>query len=250
MKNELAARSGGRILVDSLRIHGADRAFCVPGESYLDVLNAFYDTPELDVVVCKHEGAAANMAEADGRLTGRPGVCFVTRGPGATHASIGVHAAMENSTPMVLFIGQVDRAFFDREAFQEIDYRQMFRPLAKWAAQIEDPARIPEYVLRAFQTATSGRPGPVVLALPEDMLEETAQVADTKPFQTAYSAPRDVDLVALQSALAQAQRPLLVLGGSGWTPEACAEYFDGHGRVPSRETVTELPTFVHRSKVR
>ncbi len=139
MKNERAARSGGRILVDSLRIHGADRAFCVPGESYLDVLNAFHDTPELNVVVCKHEGAAANMAEADGRLTGRPGICFVTRGPGATHASIGVHAAMENSTPMVLFIGQVDRAFFDREAFQEIDYRQMFRPLAKWAAQIEDP---------------------------------------------------------------------------------------------------------------
>jgi len=223
MKNELAARSGGRILVDSLRIHGADRAFCVPGESYLDVLNAFYDTPELNVVVCKHEGAAANMAEADGRLTGRPGICFVTRGPGATHASIGVHAAMENSTPMVLFIGQVDRAFFDREAFQEIDYRQMFRPLAKWAAQVEDPGRIPEYVLRAFQTATSGRPGPVVLALPEDMLQQAAQVADTKPFQISYSAPRDVDLAALQSELAQAQRPLLVVGGSGWTPEACAE---------------------------
>jgi acetolactate synthase-1/2/3 large subunit len=222
MTSEHPPRSGGRVLVDSLRIHGADRIFCVPGESYLDVLDALHDTPEIDVIVCKHEGAAANMAEADGRLTGRPGLCFVTRGPGATHASIGVHAAMENSTPMVLFVGQVDRMYFDREAFQEIDFRQMFAPLAKWVAQIEDPARIPEYVLRAFQTATSGRPGPVVLALPEDMLAETVRVADTRPYRTAYSAPREVDLSELRAELCRAQRPLLVLGGSGWTPEACA----------------------------
>src|SRR5688572_25420228 len=163
-------RTGGRILVDSLRLQGCDRAFCVPGESYLDVLNALYDAPDIKLIVCKHEGAAANMAEADGRMTGRPGICFVTRGPGATHASIGVHTARENSTPMILFIGQVDRGFIDREAFQEIEYRQMFGGMAKWVAQIEDAARIPEYVYRAFQAATSGRPGAVVLALPEDML--------------------------------------------------------------------------------
>jgi len=223
MTSEYPPRSGGRILVDSLRVHGVERAFCVPGESYLDVLNALHDTPEIQVIVCKHEGGAANMAEADGRLTGRPGICFVTRGPGATHASIGVHVAMENSTPMILFIGQVDRAFFDREAFQEVDYRQMFGPLAKWAAQIEDPARIPEYVLRAFHTATSGRPGPVVLALPEDMLEQVAQVADPKPFEPAHSAPRHGDVLGIQAELAQAQRPLIIVGGSGWTAEACGD---------------------------
>ncbi|HEY0284275.1 MAG TPA: thiamine pyrophosphate-binding protein [Vicinamibacterales bacterium] len=216
-------RTGGRILVDSLRRQGCDRVFCVPGESYLDVLNALYDAPEINLIVCKHEGAAANMAEADGRLTGRPGICFVTRGPGATHASIGVHTARENSTPMVLFIGQVDRGFIDREAFQEIDYRQMFGGMAKWVAQIEDAARIPEYVFRAFQTATSGRPGPVVLALPEDMLTQVAAVSDTQTFRAARSAPSEDDLAALAAELAQASRPLVILGGGGWTPDACGD---------------------------
>ncbi len=149
-------RNGGRILVDALRIHGTDRVFCVPGESYLDVLDALYDVPEIHIVVAKHEGAAANMAEADGKLTGRPGICFATRGPGATHASIGVLTAFQDSTPMILFIGQIDRAFRDREGFQEVDYRAMFGPLAKWAAEIDSAERIPEYVLRAFQCATSG----------------------------------------------------------------------------------------------
>ena len=150
----------------------SDRLFCVPGESYLDVLDALYDTPQISVIVAKHEGAAANMAEADGKLTGRPGICFVTRGPGATHASIGVHTAYHDSTPMILFIGQVQRDVRGREAFQEVEFRQMFAPLAKWVAEIESADRIPEYILRAFQVATSGRPGPVVLALPEDVLAE------------------------------------------------------------------------------
>jgi acetolactate synthase I/II/III large subunit len=232
MTDQRPGRTGGRILVDALRIHGVDRAFCVPGESYLDVLDAFCDAPEISLVVCKHEGAAANMAEADGRLTGRPGICFVTRGPGATHASIGIHTARENSTPMILFVGQVDRGIFDREAFQEVDYRHMFGHMAKWAAQIEDPARIPEYVLRAFQTATSGRPGPVVLALPEDILKQAAQVADTAMFHVVHSAPPDADLAAMRRALEQAHRPLVIVGGGGWTQAACddlAEFAESSG---------------------
>ena len=151
MSDTRGTRPGGRILVDALRVHGVDRLFCVPGESYLDVLDALYDTPQIAVIVAKHEGAAANMAEADGKLTGRPGICFVTRGPGATHASIGVHTAYQDSTPMILFIGQVPRDVRGREAFQEVEFRQMFAPLAKWVAEIESAERIPEYLLRAFQ---------------------------------------------------------------------------------------------------
>jgi acetolactate synthase-1/2/3 large subunit len=165
---ESQPRSGGRVLAEALRIHGTDRVFCVPGESYIDVLDAFVDMADIQVIVAKHEGAAANMAEADGKLTGRPGICFVTRGPGATHASVGVHTAYQDSTPMILFIGQVKRSVRGREAFQEVEFRQMFAPLAKWVAEIEDPARIPEYVPAPFN-ATSGRPGPVVPSLPEDV---------------------------------------------------------------------------------
>lgn len=219
----LALRSGGRVLVDALRLHGTDRLFCVPGESYLDVLNALCDVPEIDVIVAKHEGAAANMAEADGKLTGRPGICFVTRGPGATQASIGVHTALQDSTPMILFIGQIDRAFRDREGFQEVDYRAMFGPLAKWVAEIDDAARIPEYLLRAFQVATSGRPGPVVLSLPEDMLSQVVAVADTQPYRAVQAAPQAADLAALAVELHSAKAPLLVLGGSGWTDQAVAD---------------------------
>jgi acetolactate synthase I/II/III large subunit len=215
-------RSGGRILVDALRLHGADRVFCVPGESYLDVLDALYDTPEIQLVVAKHEGAAANMAEADGKLTGRPGICFVTRGPGATQASIGVHTAFQGSTPMILFIGQVERGFRGREAFQEVEFREMFAPLAKWVAEIEDPARIPEYMLRAFECATSGRPGPVVLSLPEDVLAETCSVADTSCFRAAQAAAGVEELAAFHSELVRSRRPLLILGGPGWSDEACA----------------------------
>jgi acetolactate synthase I/II/III large subunit len=218
----MSQRSGGRILVESLRIHGTDRVFCVPGESYLDVLNALYDVPEIQLVVAKHEGAAANMAEADGKLTGRPGVCFVTRGPGATHASVGVHTAFHDSTPMVLFVGQVEREFRGREAFQEIKYEAMFGPIAKWVVEIDSPRRIPEFVLRAFQCATSGRPGPVVVPLPEDMLAESCSVADTACFSARQPEPKTEDLEAFRMELARAHRPLLILGGSGWTEEACA----------------------------
>jgi acetolactate synthase I/II/III large subunit len=216
-----AARSGGRILVDGLRIHGVTRVFCVPGESYLDVLDALYDTPQIDVVVAKHEGAAANMAEADGKLTGMPGICFVTRGPGATHASVGVHTARQDSTPMILFIGQVARAHRDREGFQEVAFDEMFAPLAKWSAEIDDASRIPEYLARAFQAATSGRGGPVVLSLPEDVLAQLADVPDVEAYRVAAAAPRAGDLQALQAELARAQRPLVIAGGSGWTETAC-----------------------------
>src|SRR5580704_11915247 len=165
--------TGGQVLVAALRAQGVDRIYCAPGESYLPVLNALHDVPEIAVVSTRHEGAAANMAEADGKLTGRPGICFVTRGPGATHASIGVHTAFQDSTPMILFIGQVARHASDREGFQEVDYRAMFAPLAKWVAEIDQAARIPEYIARAYRVAMSGRAGPVVLSLPEDMLSET-----------------------------------------------------------------------------
>jgi acetolactate synthase I/II/III large subunit len=213
--------TGGQILVATLRNLGVDRIYCVPGESYLPVLDALFDAPEIAVVSAKHEGAAANMAEADGKLTGRPGVCFVTRGPGATHASIGVHTAFQDSTPMVLFIGQVARNSRDRGGFQEVDFRAMFAPLAKWAAEIDDPARIPEYIARAFQTAVSGRAGPVVLSLPEDMLSAVAEISSQiSPVVAASAAPREKDLYRLADMLQSASRPLLIVGGSGWSGES------------------------------
>nr|WP_217344709.1 thiamine pyrophosphate-binding protein [Noviherbaspirillum sp. L7-7A]MBV0878883.1 thiamine pyrophosphate-binding protein [Noviherbaspirillum sp. L7-7A] len=220
---EATQRSGGRILVDALRIHGVDRLYCVPGESYLDVLNALHDTPEIDTIVSKHEGAASNMAEADGKLTGRPGICFVTRGPGATHASCGVHIAFQDSTPMILFIGQVAREHRGREAFQEVDYVQMFGPLAKWVAEIDDIRRIPEFVARAFQCATSGRPGPVVLALPEDVLDGSAAVTDAPAYVPVASAASAEQETALSAELAKAKRPLVIVGGSNWSAQAAAD---------------------------
>ena len=214
--------TGGEILAESLRRQGVDRVYCVPGESYLAVLDAFHDIPNIAVVSARHEGAAANMAEADGKLTGRPGICFVTRGPGATHASVGVHTAFQDSTPMILFIGQVAREARDREGFQEVDFRAMFGPLAKWAAEIDDAARIPEYIARAYHVAMSGRAGPVVLSLPEDMLSETVAPPTHVPLVSAAgAAPRDADLKRLAGMLADAVRPLLVVGGSGWTRESC-----------------------------
>jgi acetolactate synthase-1/2/3 large subunit len=215
--------SGGEVLVRALRDQGVDRIFCVPGESYLPVLDALYDAPEIAVVSARHEGAAANMAEADGKLTGRPGICFVTRGPGATHASVGVHTAFQDSTPMILFIGQVAQDARDREGFQEVDFRAMFAPLAKWVAQIDDAARIPEYVARAFHTALSGRAGPVVLALPEDILsvQVPAAAASVRAAATA-AGPRRADLARLAELLAAAARPLLVVGGSGWSHASLA----------------------------
>jgi acetolactate synthase I/II/III large subunit len=218
----IQVRSGGRILAEALRTQGVDRVFCVPGESYLDLLDALYDMPEIQIIVAKHEGAAANMAEADGKLTGRPGICMVTRGPGATHASVGAHTAFQDSTPMILLIGQVARSVRGREAFQEVEFRQMFAPLAKWVAEIEDPARIPEYMLRAFECATSGRPGPVVLSLPEDVLAASVAIADARPTRAARLAP-GAAIDAIRAELSRAERPLVIAGGSGWSDEACAD---------------------------
>ena len=189
------SRTGGRILVDQLALHGADLAFGVPGESYIDVLDALRDSP-IRYVTCRHEGGAANMAEAHGKLTGGPGICFVTRGPGATQASVGVHTAYQDGTPLLLLVGQVPREDAEREAFQEIDYRRMFGPLAKWVAQVDQVERIPELVARAFRVATSGRPGPVVLALPEDVLADVADVPDASPYAPAQAAPGTDELDA------------------------------------------------------
>ena len=216
------SRSGGQILVDALHVHGVDTAFGVPGESYLDVLDALHDS-QIRFVINRQEGGAAFMAEAYGKLTGKPGICFVTRGPGATNASIGVHTAYQDSTPMILFIGQVGNDFVDREAFQEIDYRRMYGQMAKWVAQIDRADRIPEYLARAFQVATSGRPGPVVLALPEDMLVATAEVADTRAYQPNHGAPTLDQIARLRAMLAESQRPLVLLGGGTWNAQACAD---------------------------
>jgi acetolactate synthase I/II/III large subunit len=181
MSDTLGPRNGGRILVDALARNGVDTVYCVPGESYLPVLDALHDTDGIRTITTRHEGAASNMADAYGKLTGRPGICFVTRGPGATHASNGVHTAREDSTPMILFIGQVERGLIGRGAFQEVDYRAMFGGLAKHVTEIDDIARIPEVVASAFSIAMSGRPGPVVIALPEDVLFASAEVADAPP---------------------------------------------------------------------
>ena len=219
-----APRTGGRILVDQLLAQKADTAFCVPGESYLAVLDALYDSGnQIRLINARHEAGAANMAEAYGKLTGRPGLCFVTRGPGACHASVGVHTAFQDSTPMILFVGQVGRDMRDREAFQEIDYRAMFGPVAKWAAEIDSAARIPEYVARAYRVAMSGRPGPVVLALPEDMLIETASVPDAPFVEPVESNVSAGDVAAIRAVLEGAEKPLVLVGGSGWTDEAGRE---------------------------
>lgn len=222
MNQDLPTRSGGRILVDQLRIHGVDTVFCVPGESYLVALDALYEARKsIRLVVCRQEGGAAFMTEAYGKLTGIPGVCFVTRGPGATNASIGVHTAYQDSSPMILFIGQVGNDVIEREAFQEIDYRRMFGQMTKWVAQIDRADRVPEYVSRAFHTAVSGRPGPVVLALPEDMLASAAVVADARPFQRIKASPAAPDLERLRDMLGSSERPLVLLGGGDWSEQAC-----------------------------
>lgn len=228
-----AVRNGGQILIQQLKIHGARRLFMVPGESYLPCIDALNEhVGVIQPVVCRQESGAAYMAEAYGKITGEPGICFVTRGPGATNASIGVHTAFQDSTPMILFVGQVGNDFYEREAFQEIDYRRMFGQMAKWVAQIDRTDRIPEYISRAFSVATAGRAGPVVLALPEDALWSTAEVADLPPYVRTCSHPGVDDLARMQEILAQAQRPVMVLGGSGWTEQALkditnfAERFD------------------------
>ncbi len=215
-------RSGARLLVEALVTHGADTVFCVPGESYLAVLDALHDVQDrVKLYTCRHEGGAANMAEAYGKLTGSPGVCIVTRGPGSTNASIGVHTAFQDSTPMILLVGQVPRWMMEREGFQEVEYRKMFAPLAKWVAQVESADRIPEFMSRAFHVAVSGRPGPVVLALPEDVLTELSTARSVPRYQRVEAYPGPDDLRAIHRLLTEAERPLVVLGGSGWNAEAC-----------------------------
>jgi acetolactate synthase I/II/III large subunit len=217
LSSERKVRSGAEVLIDALKINAVERIFCIPGESYLAALDALYDRSEISLIVCRNEGGAAFMAEAEGKLSGRPGICFVTRGPGATNASGGLHVAMQDSTPMILLIGQIARKDQDREAFQEIDYRRMFAEVAKWVAQIDDAARIPEYLNRAFSVATSGRPGPVVLALPEDMLSDAVEVGDAAPAQAVASSPAARDVTRCCEILAAAERPLIIVGGSGWS---------------------------------
>lgn len=211
-------------LVDALVMNGVTHVFCVPGESYLSVLDALYDVrARIKLIVCRHEAAAANMAEAFGKLTGRPGVVMVTRGPGATQASVGIHTAFQDSTPMIMFVGQVARDMLDREAFQEIDYRRMFADVAKWSGEIGVASRTPEYVNRAFANAQNGRRGPIVLALPEDLLTEETDAAALPPAPVAAPAPDERALAYFREMLAGAERPFLLVGGGGWTPDAVAD---------------------------
>ncbi len=219
----MANRTGGQILVDQLLIHGATDAFCVPGESYLAVLDALHDA-SMKVTICRAEGGACMMAEAAGKLTGKPGICFVTRGPGATNASPGIHIADQDSTPLILFVGQIDGSMREREAFQELDYRAVFGTMTKWATEIDDAARIPEIISRAFHIATSGRPGPVVIALPEDVLTDLADVADAEPYQVTEQHPAQAQMADLARRFAAARSPVAILGGSRWSPEAIADF--------------------------
>ena len=215
-------RTGGQIVADHLVANGVEAAFCLPGESYLAVLDALYDTPTR-LITCRHEAGAANMAVAYGKLTGRPGVCLVTRGPGATQASVGVHTAAQDSAPLLLLVGQVARGVRGRESFQELDVPAVFGPMAKWAAEADDPARLPELLARAFEVATSGRPGPVVLALPEDVLAASARVADARPVRPVAPGVAPAALARLRELLGGARRPLVIAGGPGWTEAAAGD---------------------------
>src|SRR5476649_968705 len=221
MRGNDGTRTGGEILIDQLAIHGVRHAFCVPGESYLAALDAFHGS-SIALTVCRHESAAAIMAEAVGKVTGRPGICFVTRGPGASNAAGGIHIARQDSTPMILFVGQIARDMREREAFQELDYRAVFGTIAKWVTEIDDPARIPELISRAFHTACNGRPGPVVIALPEDMLIERVAVPDAVAFEPVEIWPGLTDMSRLQKLLWAAKRPIVLAGGSRWSEQATA----------------------------
>jgi acetolactate synthase-1/2/3 large subunit len=221
MRANDGSRTAAEVLIDQLVIHGARHVFCVPGESYIAALDAMVDRP-LEVTVCRQEGGACIMAEAMGKLTGRPGICFVTRGPGATNASAGLHIAQQDSTPLILFVGQIAREYREREAFQELDYRAVFGSIAKWVTEIDDAARVPELISRAFHVATSGRPGPVVIALPEDMLVERVVTADAPACEPVETSPGPADMGRLQALLNEAQHPIALLGGSRWSKTACA----------------------------
>jgi acetolactate synthase I/II/III large subunit len=224
MTRNTPLKTGGQILVDCLKVHGVELTFCVPGESYLAVLDALYDARnQVRLIVCRQEGGAAFMAEAYGKLTGRPGICFVTRGPGAANASIGVHTAYQDSSPMILFVGQVGGDVVEREAFQEVDYRRMFGQMGKWVAQVDRAERLPEYVSHAFHLAVSGRPGPVVLALPEDMLSSQAVALETLRYQRVKPSPGAQEMERLAGLLQSASRPLVILGGGDWTAQGCRD---------------------------
>jgi acetolactate synthase-1/2/3 large subunit len=238
MRANDGTRTGGEILIDQLVAQGVKEAFCVPGESYLAALDAFYDR-NIELIVCRQEGGAACMAEAVGKTTGRPGICFVTRGPGATNASSGIHIAKQDSTPMIVFVGQVAREMRDREAFQELDYRAVFGSMAKWATEIDDPARIPEIVSRAFFTAMNGRPGPVVIALPEDMLVERVVVADAPYVEAVETSPGPAEMAQLQKLLDEAKNPFIIVGGSRWSQETC----DSLARFAEKFSIPVATTF-------
>jgi acetolactate synthase-1/2/3 large subunit len=222
VQSQAVSKIGGHILVDALLRNGVDTVYCVPGESYLPVLDALHDATAIRTIVTRHEGAASNMADAYGKLTGRPGICFVTRGPGATHASNGVHTAMQDSTPMILFVGQIEGKFRGREAFQEVDYGRMFGGLAKWATEIDDLERIPEIIARAFTVAMSGRPGPVVIGLPEEVLFGMGNPPATPSVHIAHAAPDAASLAEVSALLAKASKPLVILGGTGWKEDGLA----------------------------
>ncbi len=219
----MSTLSGGHLLVKSLKALGAAKCFGVPGESYLDVLDALHDTNgALDFVLCRNEGGAAFMAEAYGKLTGQPGICMVTRGPGATNASIGVHTAMQNSTPMILFVGQIGTDQREREVFQEVDYRAYFGSVAKWVVEIDQADRIPELLSRAWTTALSGRPGPVIVALPENMLTSMTDAEPCRPVRIPTPAPTDDNVAEAIRLLGEAKKPLLIVGGGGWSEQGRA----------------------------
>ena len=212
-------RHGGQILIDQLKIQGVDRVFCIPGESYLPALDGLYESG-IQTIVGRQEGGVAMMAEASGKLTGRPGIAFVTRGPGASNASAGIHIAFQDSTPMILFVGQVDSSHRDREAFQEVDYKKMFSPLAKWVAEIDNIERLPEYISRAFNVALSGRPGPVVLSLPEDTLFAKSDIPDAPKANPSKQMVSEEDVNEVIDKLKRAKNPFIIVGGSGWSSEA------------------------------
>ncbi|MSO92678.1 MAG: thiamine pyrophosphate-binding protein [Rhodospirillales bacterium] len=236
MKKRTAGRrrTGGEIVVDALRIHGIETVFSVPGESFLGVLDALYGRNDIRVITCRHEGGAVHMASAYARVTGKPGVIFVSRGPGACHATIGLHNAQEDSTPLVLLVGQVPRYQEYRDPIQEMDYRKFLAPLCKWVVQVERPNRIPELMKQAFQRACAGRAGPVAVALPEDMQTERTDVADTGPYVAVEPGAEPRALREMQALLSRAKRPFVIAGGGGWTPEACAdlEKFAAANRLP------------------
>lgn len=217
------SRTGGRLLADALAAQGATHVFAVPGESYLDLLDGLYDVRDkVKLVTCRFEAGAGNMAEAYGKLTGKPGVCIVTRGPGACHAAISVHIAQQDSTPLIMLVGQIPSDETDRETFQEVDYRRFFGPMAKWVTQIDDARRIPELIAHAFDVATSGRPGPVVISIPEDMQKQEVEIADTLPAPVSAPFPDPDALKRMMALLGKASRPLAILGGSCWTEEGRA----------------------------